>query len=127
MKSLKEFKEFYETTIVPELGELELEDQEFMSSFDVYATDHIEVCYILTPDLMARISDYTKQINRDLFLAFRKSKLYVAICHDKPLFEAPLHESLLNFEPIAQYYEDLKMALDVVESLHLNECLWTKQ
>ncbi|MFH1460160.1 MAG: DUF3137 domain-containing protein [Candidatus Omnitrophota bacterium] len=109
-------------------GELvKLEDAVFEKAFVVYAEDQIEARYILSPSLMARILDFKKKTNKDIYLSFIKSNVYVAIPYGKDLFEPQIFKTLNDFNPIKEYYEDLVLAVSIVDDLNLNTRIWTKK
>jgi hypothetical protein len=106
-------------------GELvKLEDPEFEKNFVVYSNDQIEARYILSPALMARIMDFKKKTKRKIHMSFINNKVYVAIHYKKNLFEPKLFKTLINFKPIQSYFEDLKLATEIVNDLNLNTRIW---
>jgi hypothetical protein len=110
------------------LGQLViLEDPEFEKEFVVHGTDQIEPRYILSTSLMSRILDFQKKCKCKIMLSFVDSKVYVAIPFLRNLFEPRLSETLRDFEPIAEYFEDLQLAIGIVEDLNLNTRIWSKQ
>ncbi|MGE0269202.1 MAG: DUF3137 domain-containing protein [Candidatus Omnitrophota bacterium] len=108
----------------PEL--VKLEDPEFERLFVVYADDQIEARYILSPSLMKRIVDFKKKSRKNIRLSFLNSNVYVAIAYYKNLFEPRIFQTLLDFNPIKEYFEDLQLATGIVEDLSLNLRIWTK-
>lgn len=108
-------------------GELvKMEDVAFEKEFVVYGDDQIEARYILSTSLMERILAYKKKSNRPVRLSFIGNNVHVAISYKKSLFEPRIFRSLLNFRPIQEYFEDLSLAIDLVEDLNLNTRIWTK-
>ena len=108
-------------------GELiKMEDVAFEKEFVVYGDDQIEARYILSTSLMERILAYKKKSNRPVYLSFIGSNVHVAISYKKSLFEPRIFRSLLSFKPIQEYFEDLSLAIDLVEDLNLNTRIWTK-
>ncbi|MBN2272590.1 MAG: DUF3137 domain-containing protein [Sedimentisphaerales bacterium] len=109
-------------------GELiRLEDPEFESHFVVYGSDQIEARYILSTSLMARITDFKKRTGKKIYLSFIGSMVFVAVPYTRNLFEPRLFKTLLDFEPIRRYYEDLQLAIGIVEDLNLNTRIWSKE
>lgn len=106
---------------------VKLEDSEFEKLFVVYSTDQIDARYILSTSLMQRIVDFKKRTGRDIHLSFIGSNIYVAIPYTKSLFEPRIFSTLLDFEPIAEYFDDLRQAIEIVDDLNLNTRIWTKQ
>lgn len=109
-------------------GELiKLEDPEFEKQFVVYGDDQVEARYILSTSLMRRILDYKNKHDKNIFISFSGSKIYVAISYAKALFEPKIHTTLLDFNLIKSYFDDLNLALGLVEDLNLNTRIWTKE
>ena len=106
---------------------IKLEDPEFESAFAVYGDDQIEARYILSTSLMKRIVDFKKKTNRKIFLSFIGSMVFVAVSYTKNLFEPRIFRTLLDFEPIREYFEDLQLALGIVDDLNLNTRIWSKR
>lgn len=108
-------------------GELvKLEDPEFEKEFKVYSTDQIEARYILSTSLMSSITGFKRRNNKRIHMAFADSSVYVAISYSKALFEPKIFTSLLDFEPIKEYFEDLRLCIGIVEDLNLNTRIWSK-
>ncbi len=105
---------------------IKLEDPDFEHDFAVYGQDQIESRYILSTSLMKRITDFKKKSRKNIYISFTGSKIFIAIPYSRNLFEPRVFRTLLDFEPIRQYYEDLKLAIDVVEDLNLNNRIWSK-
>jgi len=106
-------------------GELiQLEDPEFERFFAVYGDDQIEARYILSTSLMARLTDLRKKAGHDVYVGFVGDTLYIGVKFDEDLFEPKLFSTMLSFEPIQEYYETLRLMLDIVEDLKLNRRIW---
>ena len=105
---------------------IKLEDPDFEREFAVYGDDQIEARYILSTSLMRRILDFKQRTGKKIHLSFVHSCLYVAIPYTKDLFEPRLFHTLLDFQPIQQYFQDLQLAISIVEDLNLNTRIWTK-
>ncbi|MBU1044760.1 MAG: DUF3137 domain-containing protein [Candidatus Omnitrophica bacterium] len=106
---------------------VKLEDPEFERIFAVYGDDQIEARYILSTSLMKRISDFKKNTKRTIYLSFVGSKINIAVSCLKDLFEPRVFRTMLDFTPIKEYFEDLTMAVSIVEDLNLNTRIWTKE
>ncbi|MBL8994260.1 MAG: DUF3137 domain-containing protein, partial [Spirochaetia bacterium] len=108
-------------------GELvKLEDSDFEKAFVVYATDQIEARYVLSTSLIRRILDFVSKTRKLVHLSFFKNKVAVAVSYSRVLFEPRVFSSLLDFELIKTYYEDMALAVGIVEELNLNTRIWTK-
>jgi len=106
---------------------IKLEDPEFEKLFVVYGNDQIQARYILSTSLMARIVDFKKKTNRKIYLSFVGSKVFVAVAYTKNLFEPRLFKTILDFELVREYFEDLQLAIGIVDDLNLNTRIWSKQ
>jgi hypothetical protein len=110
------------------MGQLiKLEDPEFEKLFAVYGSDQVEARYILSTSLMKRIVDFKKKTNKQIYLSFVGSLVFVAVRYGKNLFEPRLFQTLLDFEPVRQYFEDIELAVGIVDDLNLNTRIWSKQ
>jgi len=109
-------------------GELvKLEDPEFERHFVVYSNNQIEARYILSMSLMKRIVDFKEKTGRKIYMSFVGTKVFVAVPYGRELFEPRIFKTLLDFGPIKQYYEDLELAIGIVEDLNLNTRIWSKE
>lgn len=114
-------RQFFQNT-----QKVKLEDVEFENEFTVLSTDQVEARYILTPSFMQRILDYKKKAKKGIAFSFVKNRLYCAIPEYNDLFEPALIKPY-NFEFIKENYEPLKLYTGIVDDLHLNVRIWTKQ
>jgi hypothetical protein len=106
---------------------IKLEDPEFEKSFVVYGDDQIQARYILSTSLMARIVDFKKKTSRPIYLSFVGSRVFVAVSYTKNLFEPRLFRTILDFELVQEYFEDLQLTIGIVDDLNLNTRIWSKQ
>ena len=106
---------------------IKLEDPEFEKLFAVYGTDQIEARYVLSTSLMKRIVDFQKKTGKRIYLSFVGSKVFVAIPYTKDLFEPRVFRTILHFEPVMEYFQDLQLAIGIAEDLNLNTRIWTKE
>jgi hypothetical protein len=106
---------------------IKLEDPEFEQLFAVYGNNQIEARYILSTSLMERITNFKKKTGQKIYLSFVWSKVYVAISFTKSLFEPRIFNTLLDFGPVREYFEDLQLAIGIVEDLNLNTRIWSKE
>ncbi len=106
---------------------IKLEDPEFERLFVVYGDDQVQARYILSTSLIQRIVQFKTRSQKPIYLSFVGSKVFVAVSYTKNLFEPKIFSTLLNFGPIRQYYEDLQLAVGIVEDLNLNTRIWSRQ
>ena len=113
-------------------GELvKMEDPEFERLFKVFSTDQVEARYILTPNMIRRIVEFRNRTKSQVRLSFIASRVFVAISTYHNYFEPPSlfapADKLLDPTTLAEYFEELKFALAVVDELNLNTRIWTKR
>ncbi|MBN2841626.1 MAG: DUF3137 domain-containing protein [Sedimentisphaerales bacterium] len=109
-------------------GELvKLEDPQFEKMFSVYSSDQIEARYILTPALMQRLKDFALNNKQQVRISFVNACVFVAISLNKNLFEPRIYTSLLDFKMLQEYYDQLMLAIGIVDELNLNCRIWTKE
>jgi len=106
---------------------IKLEDCEFEKYFIVYGDDQVTARYVLSTNLMNRIMDFKKKTGKSIYLSFVNSKIYLAIPYSKSLFEPRLYKTLLDFKPVQEYFENIQLAIGIVDDLNLNMRIWTKQ
>lgn len=105
---------------------VKLEDPEFEKLFVVYGTDQVEARYVLSTSLMKRICDFRKKTGRTIHLSFVRSNVCVALQTRRNMFEPRIFRTLLSFDLVKEYLEDLLLATGIVEDLNLNTRIWTK-
>jgi tetratricopeptide (TPR) repeat protein len=105
---------------------IKLEDLEFDRLFRVYGDDQIESRYVLSTSLMQRLVDFNRKAKRKVHLSFIEGYIYLAIPYDRNLFEPKLWQTMLSFQPLKEYFEDLQLAIAIVEDLNLNCQIWQK-
>lgn len=106
---------------------VKLEDPEFEKEFVVYSSDQIEARYILSTSLMQRILDFKAKTGQTIYLSFIGSQIYVAVSYPRDLFEPQYFKTMLDFAPIQEYFEDLQLAVGIVEDLNLNMRIYSKE
>jgi hypothetical protein len=105
---------------------VKLEDPEFEEEFVVYGTDQVEARYILSTALMRRILEFKRKMRVPVHIGFVHSNLYMAISIRKNMFEPRILHTILDFETVQDYLEDVLLAVGIVEDLNLNTRIWTK-
>ena len=105
---------------------MKLENPEFEEAFVVYGGDQNEARYILSPRTMERMLEFSRKSGKKVQFSFVDSRVYVAIPYTKSLFEPKLFGKPASFERVQEYFEDLDLAMGIVEDLNLNTRIWTK-
>jgi hypothetical protein len=106
---------------------VKLEDPEFEKLFVVYGDDQVEARYIRSTSLMERIVKFQRKTGRPIFLSFVGTQVHVGVSYHKALFEPRVFSSIAGFKGVETYFDDLHLALGIVEDLNLNTRIWTKQ
>ena len=109
----------------PTHGQLvRLEDPEFEQYFVVYASNQISSRYILSTSMMQRITEFRKRAGVKVSMAFKQSKVYIAVHHNRDLFEPSLLKSLEDTSTLEGYMDELELFMGIVDDLNLNLNIW---
>jgi len=103
-----------------------LENPEFEKEFVVYSNDQVEARYILSTTMVERILELKRKYNTSVYLSFINSKVFVALQHNKNLFEPEFKQSITNSDYIRTFYNELGACLSIVDDLNLNTRIWSK-
>lgn len=107
---------------------VELADPEFTDNFTCYSTDDIKARYILTPALMERLNRFHKKYpDNRVALSFVDGQIFVAISYPHDLFEPSYFKSVVNYDQMQSYFDDIRLVVEIVEDLNLNNRIWTKE
>jgi len=94
--------------------------------FVVYSDDPVEARYILSPLFMEKLLACKERLDMDISISFYKSNIYIAIPVSKDFFEPGLFRTIINPEKTEEYFEDMKMVLEIIDELSLNTRIWSK-
>lgn len=100
------------------------EHDEFNRKFTVKSLNSAErkdIDLLLTKDFMDRIVNYDNQFHNDIYISFVENSMYVAISHDKDLFEPTVWHSNLNFDATYQHFLDLYYPISIIEKLAIHK------
>lgn len=100
---------------------VKMDNPEFERAFVVYSDDQLEAHLILNQDLMGRILELRREINRKISLSFTGSRVYIAIRHERNILEPRIFQTLLNFSLFQDYFQILRLPMEIVEGLRLDE------
>ncbi|MBX9853098.1 MAG: DUF3137 domain-containing protein [Cytophagaceae bacterium] len=106
---------------------VKLEDPEFEKAFVVHSSDQVEARYILSTSFMERMLQLKKKMGTRVQCSFKSSKIFMAIPMRKSFLAPPVFGSMLDLKNIEEYFNDLKMIIEIVEDLNLNTRIWSKQ
>ena len=87
---------------------------EFDEDFLVYMDKGINYKEMITPELIGIVHDYYKRNGNKVYASFYNSHFYLAIKEPKNLLEARMFRSNLNFDLIAEYYQELSKFTQLV-------------
>lgn len=92
---------------------------EFEVFFDTYATPDVRVKDVMSPEMQRNILRFRsrfQQVNRqkEIYLSIIGDKIYIALSQDKDLLEPTLLHSNVSYEIVREFYEDLRLLLEVV-------------
>lgn len=92
---------------------------EFEAFFDTYATSDIRVKDVISTDMQEIILKFRhqfQQVNRqkEIYFSIIGDKIYLALTQDKDLLEPSLFANNTDFETVLEFYQDLRLLLEVV-------------
>ena len=103
------------------LEKIETESTEFNKMFKVYAEDGLEMFYILTPDIIARIEDMVANSKTRLLLSFVDNKLHVGLHNNTDAFEAPNPKNPIDEKAECEKIsKDISVIIKFVDTLKLD-------
>ena len=103
---------------------IKLEDPEFARLFCVYGDSQVESRYVLSTNLMRRLVEFRHKAGRKISISFVDGFVYFAIPYRYRLFEPKLLTNMMSFTPLKEYFQDLQLAISIVEDLNLNRRVW---
>ncbi len=106
---------------------VKMENPDFEKVFDVFSTNQIEACYLITPSMMERMLKLDSNFKKGVTISFRNSTILVAIPDSKNRFEADVWSSLNDMSILKSDFSVLQSLLDIVEELNLNTRIWSKE
>jgi hypothetical protein len=97
-----------------------IEDLEFNKIFKtrVFSNPN-EVSKVLTPNVIKSLLTLQAKIHNEFIISFIENKMYFGVSHDEDLFEPTLFHSMLNFDKIKGYFDDLNFPLQFIEEITL--------
>jgi len=95
---------------------------EFEAFFDTYATPNVQLAEVISPDLQMAILQFRQrflQSNREkeIYFSIIGDKIYLALTQDRDLLEPSLFANNVRFELVREFYEDLRLLLEVVRDV----------
>jgi len=90
---------------------------QFRKHFTTYASKAAPIRSVLSEAMQHEIVDYYLRTRKDMYFSFRGKHVYVAVSEDKDLLEPYVFRSNVSFELIREFYEDLKLLLEIIEDI----------
>lgn len=92
---------------------------EFEVFFDTYATPDIRIQDVISTDMQRVILQFRQMFqgkNRDkeIYFSIIADKIYLALTQDRNLLEPSLFANNANFETVLEFYQDIRLLLEVV-------------
>lgn len=92
---------------------------EFEAFFDTYATPDARIKDIMSKEMQKAILRFRhrfQEVNRhkEIYFSIIGDKIYLALTQDKDLLEPHLFEPNVSYEMVREYYDDLRLLLDIV-------------
>jgi len=106
---------------------VKLENKDFENYFAVYSYNQIEARYVLTPLVMEKLVKLREKLNREIYLSFNNSTMYLCVSFQEELYEPSIWNTLLDLAPVERYYEIIKVMVELVDELNLNTRIWSKE
>jgi hypothetical protein len=106
------------------LKPLELDDEQFNSTFRVFCQNEQEAYYILTPQMMRRMLYLKENTDGQLMFCFVNNALHIACNNRKNSFEAPIFNKIDLEKIINETYKDLSLITDFIKELNLENNLF---
>lgn len=93
----------------------EIMNDAFRETFLVYATEDTHVIGILSEPMQEAIVRYVHQTGKEIYMAFIDKNIYAGITENKDILEPYILRSNLSFELVREFFEDIHLALSIVE------------
>jgi hypothetical protein len=118
------FKKFPVSLVIRSRGVNDPEDEYFVSNGAFSAMFSVEILSgkefahkLLTEEFIAKMIEYKEYVPHDICFSIVDSKIFVAFSHDKDLFEPYVLKSLIDYDLITEYFNDLYYPLSIIEDL----------
>lgn len=106
---------------------VKLENPEFEKLFSVYSHDQIEARYILTPQMMERLTAMRNKNKSDMRLVFEDDHLVLAIEKSSGWLEPPFFGKFARLQVLEKILFELEEIISIIDDLDLNTRIWTKK
>jgi hypothetical protein len=90
--------------------------QSLQAKFNVFTSDEEGATEVLTQALISRLTKTENSAGIQLMVAFHGHRIFVGVANPNDLFEPKLFKSLMDFNVIKEYFDELSSAISVVEA-----------
>ena len=92
---------------------------EFENCFDTYATPEVRIKDVISEEFqraILRLRKRFREVNRqkEIYFSIIGDKIYIALRQDRNLLEPSLFVNNTSFEVVQEFYEDLRLLLELV-------------
>ncbi len=92
---------------------------EFEAFFDTYATPDIKIHEVISEDMQRVVLKFREQFllknrQKEIYFSIIADKIYLALTQDKDLLEPSLFANNTNFETVVEFYQDIRLLLEMV-------------
>ena len=94
--------------------------KKFQEIFIVMASKNANVNNILSRDMQNAILNYREKTEKEIYVSFIGSKIFIAVTEPKDLLEPNVFQSNVSFELVREFFEDLQLLLGILEDLDVN-------
>lgn len=93
-------------------------DESFNRLFKVKILKNPEnIDKVLTSSVINQIKLLRERIDNDFMVSFADNRIYIGIVHDEDLFEPTLFQSMMNYDKIKGYFDDLFYPVIFIEEV----------
>ena len=117
VQNVKVFSSAYKSWLNLRGENVELEDIQFNKSFDVFSLEPLDAFYLLTPQMMERISNLHRRYN-NIGFRFGEGRLCVAI-NGPDAFDGDYRKKLSYPEEYARVKQEVQVIIDIIEMIGL--------
>lgn len=109
-----------------QMDTIRLESKEFNDYFKTRTTNEFEARYILTPNFMEKLVEFTKKRHYPLDVSFQKEYISMSVATKKSFYKPSIFKAMEGNQ-IKDVYNILLFFLTIIEELNLNTRIWSKE
>jgi hypothetical protein len=98
----------------------EPQNAHFRNEFVVYKTENANIRGFLSHDMQNAILKYRHKEQKDIYMSFIGSDIYIAVTQEKDLLEPLLWQSNVSFDLIREFYHDITLLLSIIKDIDAN-------